>query len=512
MKPKQTGRPQPPTKRAPPAPPSPPRDGDGAEKNEKGGEKVGELILSLGVAVLLALLLKYALVEIFVIPTGSMEPTLHGRTDGGDRILCTKVNYHWRSPQRWEVFVFQYPYEQAVRIAKQHSVTPPPSRYRGENFIKRCVGLPGEEIRMAWGDLYLRKAGETGRGTRLVKPDSLQRNLWIPVYEETFRDVSSEELTHYWQIGGSGTWDIAPSGILRLAGQTDFTFRPQTRHGILAGIPDRYVRRQVVRFRCPTCDGVLAKTVQSPKITGRCLGCGDYLLEQHVEYYEYRTGMPVTDPHYTERFTRGIGYQAPQESKRPDPFQFVPDIRFLSNVRFMDEGSDLTVDLVNDKHLVQTEFVAGEPGRLRLLLDGRPVHEAEIPLSTGAEHAVETYLVDGEARVFLNGAAILSLTIYGEEAPGTFPPKSSNVAFSTRTGRLEIRNLQLDRDIYYMPGGARTMEADGFFRVGEDAYMALGDNAGSSSDSREWGMVPAENLRGPAILVFWPPHRIRWIH
>jgi hypothetical protein len=26
-----------------------------------------------------------------------------------------------------------------------------------------------------------------------------------------------------------------------------------------------------------------------------------------------------------------------------------------------------------------------------------------------------------------------------------------------------------------------------------------------------WGWVPRENLRGPALFVWWPPHRIHWI-
>lgn len=489
----------------PAAPDAKPGGGDATKK--EGGEKFGELIMSLGVAVLLALLIKFVLVEIFVIPTGSMEPTLHGRTDGGDRILCTKVNYLWRTPKRWEVFVFQYPYEQAVNLGRT-----PPASYRGENFIKRCVGLPGEEIRMAWGDLYARQPGETGGGTRLVKPDSLQRHIWIPVYEEDFADLSDEDLRQYWDIAGSGTWGITRGGGLQLQGQQDFTFRPLTRYGVLAGIPDRYVRRQVVRFRCPSCGGVLAKTVESPKITGRCLGCGEYLLERHVEYYEYRTGMPSTDPRYAERFVGGIGYEAPQDQKRPDPFQFVPDLRFLAHVRFAAPGSDLHVDLMNDKHLVQAVFVAGEEGVLRLLLDGRPLQEVPLSLPVGVDHVLEAYFLDGEARVFVNGEALVSEVVYGEDAPGQFPPKTANVAFSTREGKVEISRLQLDRDIYYMSGrGARILDADGFFRIGAEAYMALGDNVGSSSDSREWGMVPAENLRGPAIFVFWPPHRIRWI-
>ena len=40
--------------------------------------------------------------------------------------------------------------------------------------------------------------------------------------------------------------------------------------------------------------------------------------------------------------------------------------------------------------------------------------------------------------------------------------------------------------------------------MGEREYFACGDNYSNSFDSRYWGPVPAENLRGCAAVVFWP--------
>ena len=50
------------------------------------------------------------------------------------------------------------------------------------------------------------------------------------------------------------------------------------------------------------------------------------------------------------------------------------------------------------------------------------------------------------------------------------------------------------------PVGGRPAEVT----MGEREYFACGDNFNNSFDSRYWGPVPAENLRGCASVVFWP--------
>jgi len=47
--------------------------------------------------------------------------------------------------------------------------------------------------------------------------------------------------------------------------------------------------------------------------------------------------------------------------------------------------------------------------------------------------------------------------------------------------------------------------------VPKDSYFVLGDNSASSKDSRYWGFVPKDNILGKALLIYWPPNRIRII-
>lgn len=93
-----------------------------------------EWVETIVVALVLALIIRALLVQVFWIPSSSMEPTLNIQ----DRIVVNKFIYHFREPKRFEVIVFRFP-----------------SKETKKDFIKRIIGLPGEKIELKLGDLYV---------------------------------------------------------------------------------------------------------------------------------------------------------------------------------------------------------------------------------------------------------------------------------------------------------------------------------------------------------------------
>jgi signal peptidase I len=86
---------------------------------------------------------------------------------------------------------------------------------------------------------------------------------------------------------------------------------------------------------------------------------------------------------------------------------------------------------------------------------------------------------------------------------------------------LEIRNGTIyinDKPVsdavlnqrYYYNRGNFAMEGQKLV-IPKDSYFVLGDNSASSKDSRYWGFVPAQNILGKAIVIYFPLTRIRII-
>ncbi|MDR1745474.1 MAG: signal peptidase I [Planctomycetota bacterium] len=502
---------------------------EGAKSPPVPGWRSGlDFIGMLGGAVLVALLIKAYAFDVYLIPSGSMETALHGRPDGGDRIFCSKFNYRFRQPERWEVAVFEFPYESARKYDPRDGNR----RYEGQNFVKRIVGLPGETVAISRGDIW----AHGGRGSeyrRIVKPDSVQRGMWLGVYEEDFGDILLPELERSWKIlgGGVGLERGGPLVLHAAEESVRMDYRPQVPAGSkrdrmaeMPGVPDRYVLEQPVQFRCDSrledgtvCGQVFVKNVRTQDMQARCPACGALLDETAAIFYHRRSGLPAVGRY-------GVNPQhAPQGEYEVDPrqtdYHIVPDLRLVVDVTLAEEGTAVALAIREDSRFVQA--VARGDGLVEIQVNGEPSrmeHRAVAALRPGRRHRIEFYVVDGTARVFVDGAAeaVLDAPVWNDrKAMPRNVPRASGTTVAATGGTALIHGIRIDRDVFYYSGlesgggmALPAMNARGEMFVNEDAFFPMGDHCPSSFDARSWGPVPLSLLRGPALFIWWPPERI----
>ena len=108
-----------------------------------------ESLLLLGLAIVLALVVKTFLVQAFYIPSGSMEPGL----EINDRILVQKVSYWSGGPERGDIVVFEDPGDwlsAAETSGPTNVLTDLMSRIglypTGGHLVKRVIGVAGDTI------------------------------------------------------------------------------------------------------------------------------------------------------------------------------------------------------------------------------------------------------------------------------------------------------------------------------------------------------------------------------
>ncbi len=120
------------------------------------------------VTIILLLFGTTTLVQAFVIPTGSMEDTLLV----GDHLLVDKLAFApagaiskhllpYSDVKRGDIIVFRYPVD--IR----------------QTFVKRCMGVPGDHIRLANKQVYL-------NGKLLNEPYVVHKSSYLDTYRDNF--------------------------------------------------------------------------------------------------------------------------------------------------------------------------------------------------------------------------------------------------------------------------------------------------------------------------------------
>ena len=110
------------------------------------------------ILVIIAFAVKTTLVEIYVVPTGSMENTIMT----GDMLVGNKFIYGMRTPTwiglPWSRIGFNIPW---IRLPKFKNLENGDvtifefPRDPFQKYVKRCIGLPGDYLALDRGDIYI---------------------------------------------------------------------------------------------------------------------------------------------------------------------------------------------------------------------------------------------------------------------------------------------------------------------------------------------------------------------
>ncbi|HEX3161256.1 MAG TPA: signal peptidase I [Pseudolabrys sp.] len=190
-------------------------EGSDAERQQRAQEAMREPIVveyarSFFPVILIVLLFRSFLAEPFKIPSGSMMPTLLV----GDFILVNKFAYGLRlpvlgtkivdigEPKRGDVFVFRYP-------NPEHD-----PRKEGLDYIKRVIGLPGDEITYRNKTLYVngKEVPQADVGPFAGSGSEGRRMAGAEIHEEMLPEAQHQILQSAMLLPGrEGSWRV-PAG------------------------------------------------------------------------------------------------------------------------------------------------------------------------------------------------------------------------------------------------------------------------------------------------------------
>lgn len=525
---------------------------------------VKDTIESILVAFMLAFIFRAYVVEAFVIPTGSMAPTLLGAhmrfrcpdcgyrfdvnfqgVDTGDdvhiessagpnrvfAIICPNCGYRLPrlNPQdpandatdpavRYGdrilvlkyLYLLQDPSRWDVVVFKAPA---DPRRYDySQNYIKRLVGKPDETIMILDGDVYVSTSPYDGDPQAYLhtfkvqtKPRKVQDALWRIVYDNDYypRGLDRSDLADYNGKPFSDPPFVQP--WKQESGQNGWT------------LGDGSPGHRDFSFNSP--EGAAALRFDA-SVDSRKYPLTDWLAYDITDNQQDRGGNPD--------MYRAGGY-------RTEPANNVSDVKLDFYYQRASGSGPLRIQLSKIDHRFEAAIL---PDKAALLMDGKVIAgPVALPQVHGPLH-VQMMNVDYQVTLRIQDQDLLQTTHqqYHPDLDKLMDAYRQNDPMPKPTIRLvgekqacTLSHLSLWRDIYYLnrerPGQAPLRWATprnfpkGLITLGKDEFFVLGDNSYVSSDARYWedeidlpseglevqaGRVPRRFLLGKAFFVYWP--------
>jgi signal peptidase I len=405
----------------------------------------------------------------------------------GDRVLVLKFLYLVQEPRRWDVVVFKNPTDPIGDT---------------QNYIKRLIGLPNERLLSVDGDIWtapLSGAGEAANDLSTFriqrKPEHVQRAVWQLVHDSDYAPVDPAGLARRMLRSYEGAPWIGPLWDTSTAA-----------------------------YRCETAE---ANTLS------------------------WKSTLIPIDDRATYNYVR-------QGQSRP---YSVSDIRVVAAIE-ADSPEALRTEFALEarSHSYSWAIANGKVVlSLRKRADGSEVARTEANFampSAGQPCEVEFWHVDQAMSVWLNGVEVANLAYdqwsVEDRVRFSFPetsfesfanepvnrqPEAPLLSWNFSGSPLNLHHVRVYRDLYYRPAIATANEqcaTNGPAVAGlafgsdlahpaelkADQFLLMGDNSAFSRDGRVWGrphplvvdqlgvdapfIVPRPLLLGPGWSVYFP--------
>lgn len=511
---------------------------------------IKETITSLTIALILAFLFRGFVIEGFVIPTGSMAPTLMGKhlqftspangyrwavgpwntansakievndpmsgeritvtnmpLSSGDRVFVLKYLPFLHTPDRWDVVVFKNP-------------------GTNENYIKRMIGKPGEQIALIDGDVFYRPyvEGVTARAgwdawlddswSIARKPERVQRTMFLPVYSSRYAPVDPKPSFRSPVHGSTPGWEGLQTSTYTYSGPGDTTLEWDS---TVRPITDRYAYNQLSPYFDLFAQSTLPLGTKQP----RPFPVSDIAMSVNIRPDEAAVVLTPTIE------ARGMIFRAVVDaSAGTASVEMKPDQDEATNWVTLDTAETDAIKpgvytRVEFWHVDQALYVylngtlvcgGAEKGAYSLT----PARRAEAATAMGFDQLrTDTSIGNGVSR-----AGVFS-------RPEIYVPPRVRWGFSG--GAFTLTNVSIDRDISYqislpeLNGGMATRggHPNFFPTLTPDEFFMCGDNSPRSLDGRLWredsiipwvreyidatpGVVNRDLVVGKAFVVYFP--------
>ncbi len=469
-------------------------------------DKTRDFIGGLLFALIIAVLIRTTWFELYTIPTGSMRPTLKEE----DYLIVSKTDYGINVPLQVDHFYFD------ENLVKRGSIIV----FNGANmdiadndtvyfylfpgkkqFVKRLIGKPGDTLYFYGGHLYgLDREGK--EITDFRKGSWFQDLEHIPFirFEGKMDSVGSSAVIHQMNIPvaklNSSSGEMIFKGAKQYAdlwGMKNFAMARLLTHAEKVMIhPDIQVEEGLLYLELTH-----HPTLQGAKIPELNVSCSIIpLQEEHLKAIakEMNTCRFSVKEGVMSRLgwsTKGFERHLPRLEGVPDgtyeiqngkayklPFPRVPILGIFTN--------GITRELSKDHPLYSQDVDT----IYKLFNFGFEPFKQYAPMQKHQRAIPSRYAYFRDGDLYLMGGAVLKKT------------DPILVAFLAK---------EKNRASPFIDHGAPSVEEIRQFglKIPEKMYLALGDNHAMSADSREFGFVPEDNLKGGVSFLFSPPGQ-RW--